>query len=461
MARRHHIKRGSNILPDPYESDWVPKNTGILLHRNKTALGRNDWRSSSTITPGNYDSWIPGLIPFGSGFNEGFWPSWTANDANGKQNMFVIEAFGTFPTIDCDEISWFQKPLCYHGGLNTDDPQPSWITSDQLKDFKYFDRTDVPNENDFLHAYGGYFPWGDIGTRAVYHPISVPNDFQGWNNDQGYRVYDISTGNPQPEYDVTATGQYGSTYNIKNWEALNDVTGGTVTQGATKGIWRVPETNDVLQLIGQLPKHHEINKTGDRFDDIKAFFLAKESDDPIKRIPDPVGNNWYNDNISGLGLLPNGKLQSRPNKTENRLNPDHFGVASIFATFRSSGNRGIGYTVISLNRSRNTTDINDSNVVPYNFAGMAVASNWGADGHNAAIRYCRVKTAEEKGYKLVIEGDKVLVVDPTDSRADMPIGMERGIALRYMNRKHRVVLRSYSQIQTETTELLSTLSIEA
>ena len=95
-----------------------------------------------------------------------------------------------------------------------------------------------------------------------------------------------------------------------------------------------------------------------------------------------------------------------------------------------------------------------------NFIGVAVASNWLTTGHNSGVRYCRIKTVTERGYKLVVEGNKVLVVDPSDSRADMPIGIERGIALRYMNREHKKILRTYSAIQSEATELLSTIYIE-
>lgn len=95
-----------------------------------------------------------------------------------------------------------------------------------------------------------------------------------------------------------------------------------------------------------------------------------------------------------------------------------------------------------------------------NFIGVAVASNWLTTGHNSGARYCRIKTVAERGYKLVVDGNKVLVVYPSDARTDMPIGMERGIALRYMNRQHRKVLKSYSAIQAEATELLGTIYIE-
>lgn len=88
--------------------------------------------------------------------------------------------------------------------------------------------------------------------------------------------------------------------------------------------------------------------------------------------------------------------------------------------------------------------------------------SWSVSGHNGGIRYCRIKTVAERDYKLVIDTleDKVLVVDPSDSRTDMPIGMERGIALRYMNREHRIILRKYSEIQNEAVELMNGITLE-
>ena len=101
-----------------------------------------------------------------------------------------------------------------------------------------------------------------------------------------------------------------------------------------------------------------------------------------------------------------------------------------------------------------------ASITPANFTGVAVNANWLTSGHNSGARYCRIKTVAERGYKLVVQDNKVLIVDPSDERIDMPIGMERGIALRYMNREHKKVLKSYSAIQAEATELLGTIYME-
>ena len=85
-------------------------------------------------------------------------------------------------------------------------------------------------------------------------------------------------------------------------------------------------------------------------------------------------------------------------------------------------------------RNNQPEEITGGGGTPANFTGVAVNANWLTSGHNSGARYCRIKTVAERGYKLVVQDNKVLVVDPSDKRIDMPIGMERGIALRYMNR---------------------------
>lgn len=447
MARRHHIMVIDNILPDPYESEWVPKNTGLVMHELHCSLGGTFNQTSANITPGNYITWLTDQTA--GNVTDGFWPSWTIS-------KYVIDAFDKFNTIETDEIAWFTRNLTYHTGLNGNGYAGYYLTTDAIKNATFFDSTDVPNVNDFLHLYGGYYPWGDVSVRAVYYPTTVRDG--SYNGNIGFKVYDISEGNVQPVFD-TVDSTYRSTYNIVNWSSMNNVTGGEAEYGTNKtGVWKVPETDEILQLLGQLPRHHEINGTGTRWDDVLDFFLIDSDSDTIKRIPDPIGDSWYHANISGLGFVPNGKWQSTAVSGQTQINNDHFGVAAVFATMTNSGS--VGKTMIAMDNSRNLTDIYGSNVVPYNFTGVAVASNWGATGHNAAMRYCRIKTVAERGYKLVIEGNKVLVVDPSDSRTDMPIGIERGVALRYMNREHGVVTESYSTIQTEAAALLSTVLVE-
>lgn len=77
------------------------------------------------------------------------------------------------------------------------------------------------------------------------------------------------------------------------------------------------------------------------------------------------------------------------------------------------------------------------------------------------MRYARTKTAEELGYKLVIDNDSVLMVNATDTREDLPTGCIRGVAFRYANRKERVITRSYTAIAAEAEQISALFSINA
>lgn len=443
--RRHH--QTNVILPDPYEDPMVPKNRGLVLENQFCSLGGTQQSTAAGITPGNYMQWLPDRSF--RGVTDGFWAGWSLG-------FYPITAFNQFGTIETDEIAWFDRNLTYHVGLNTNLEYNHYFTTDVLKLDRFFGIEDVPNINDYLQTYGGLFPWGDSQIRSAFYPTYIRNDGNTTHDGNiGFKVYDISEGNTQPSYNPN------NEYEILNWDALNDVTGGEADYGTNKvGVWKVPETDVILQLLGQLPRHHEIAGTGTRFDDVMDFFLINESADPIKRIPDPIAEAWYHENISGLGFLPNGKIQSGASISETQMNNDHFGVAAFFATFQRNG--AIGKSAISLAPSRNQTDTAGGQVVPQNFVGIAIGSNWSAPGHNAGLRYCRIKTVAERGYKLIADTDRdrVFVVDPDDERTDLPIGIERGVALRYMNRTQRVVTQRWSVIQAEAAELLAQATIE-
>jgi len=457
--RRHHKADGGIILPDAYESPIVPKNTGVVLLEQQCSLGGVPFNQGSAgITPGNYMEWL-GIESAGK-VTDGFWPSWTIN-------KFVVNAFDKFNTIETDEIAWFDRNVTFHTGLNGNGWVDAHLGTADLTTFKFFDRVDAPGTNDFLHNYGGYFPWGDVTHRSLFFPTTVQDGVLDGN--VGFRVFDISPGQVQPYFD-TVDQAYRSTFNILNWQgkspdwtAMKNVTGGTADYGSHKtGVWKVPETNVILQLIGQLPRHNEINGTGNRWDDVLDFFLINREADPIKRIPAPIGDNWYHKNISGLGFLPNGKFQSRF-EGQTVVNPDHFGVAACITTFKSTGNHANGHTMIAMGTSRNTTDIQGNPVAPVTWTGMSVSSIWTIPGHGGGLRYCRIKTVEERGYKLVVDtgSDRVLVTPPDDPRTDIPIGLERGVALRYMNREKKRVVQKWSTIQAEATALAGTVTIEA
>lgn len=436
------------ILPDPYESSWVPKNKGKVLHYIDVWGGGFGVTNTYDLTPGNYDVF---LTDKSAGANtDGFWPSFTVGMGS------IRQAYGSYDTIECDEIAFFARPLGIHVGQNGQSWDSVYLSTEYLKNARMFNSNDVPRIDAFQKYYGGYYPWGGAGLRGTFYPKTVADNSGGSvKGSAGFYIYDISEGNTQPAYD--------SNYELTNRSSLNDYTGGTLTDApdisplALAGVWRVPTTDIILQLLGQLPRYNELNGTGTRSDDVLDFFLCDADNDPIKRIPAPIGDTWYHKNISGLNLLPNGKMQALI--TNGQVGLDYFGVATAFATMRNNGS--VGYTMISLGyKPSEDYDIAGLQTNPFRFVGMAVGSSWNTDGHNSTHRYCRVKTAEERGYKLIVDGDDILVADPSDTRSEMPIGLERGIALRYMNREHRKVLIKYSELQIEADELRSSVLIE-
>lgn len=187
MERRHHINNWVyGIQPDAYESEWVPKKTGLVMHELHCSLGGTFNQTSAGVTPGNYQVWLTDKSA--GNITDGFWPSW-------RVGVNVINAFDKFETIETDEIAWFKRNLSYHTGLNGNGWYPIYLTSPTLKEFKYFDEVNNPNNiapniHNFLQAYGGCYPWGDVNSRAVYFPTSVYNTIN--NTHVGVNLLEIT-----------------------------------------------------------------------------------------------------------------------------------------------------------------------------------------------------------------------------------------------------------------------------
>jgi len=498
-----------HVYPDEYESEWVPKNKGKLLQWLDT------WNSPANgglgVTPGNYNVWLTGVnININQEMTNGtnklnmteWYPSTITSSALGvnsgnHRDVLVTETFAELETIECDEIAFTTQNIPYHTGINGSTGYFTfWMTYDggyiDIPGYESYNGSKVSYEKGlksyalyhtatplsvFEHdkLYGDCYPWGNAPTKGLWYPGAVESGQA--NGQSGYRMYDVSEGKTQPVY--------SNTYALTNRGSLTDVTGTNSAKAGTLGTWVVPYTSAILQLMGQLPRHHELNGTGNRFDDIKDFFLA-DADYPTRLLghsvtpPGSVGNAWYssptnNRNISGISLMPNGKREGGeignpgiipPANWVNSFNHSHFGVAAMFNMWKDNGTPA--WFTLGLGNSKNLNrwnpadqDYTGGQVTPYNTANLvSIASNYNNTGHGSGIRYCRVKTVEERGYKLVVEGNDILMVDPTDIRQDMPIGMERGVALRYTNRENRKVLIKYDVLQAEAAQLMSSLIIE-
>lgn len=298
---------------------------------------------------------------------------------------------GTHKVVDVDEISMFAQPLHYTMGRNGSQWSDYHVLY-QNDINELFQGHEVPR-NKFYEIYGSYVPWGDNTTIGMLYNSKL-------------KLY-------------------------KDRTKAEDITSG----------WGVLTSAELLQMLGELPRRNE-----NRLDDIYDFFFINKENDVCTN-----GEIWdltRRKNISGLSFVPAGKLQNSDFINQRPPRYDSFGTTQVLETKRDKNSNQVYLTSIVGNK--------DTSPTPMHSAGVRISSTV-AFAHGGHVRYTRVKTPEELGYKLVIDeaNDKVLFVSPDDERENLPIGMERGIALRYANRSERVVTRSWSEIQTEAAELMT------
>jgi len=221
----------------------------------------------------------------------------------------------------------------------------------------------------------------------------------------------------------------------------------------------MPTTGELLQLIGQAPRH-----TGDFWTDVKNFFFASAEDDFITHGNKPLLNC---ENISGLTFTPGGIVQNltAQNAFEPVVKAVNFGQTMTLLTTR-----------FKFQTQAYLTTFNEGgNSLP----GGVRIGYWLAWGGN--VRYSRVKTAQELGYRLVVDlaEDKVNFEAPEWTNSDPSrykelitnrdsstpysedTSLERGIALRYANREHEIVTESWSTIVEEAQELRGYMDIDS
>lgn len=191
--------------------------------------------------------------------------------------------------------------------------------------------------------------------------------------------------------------------------------------------WSLPSKEDIWQMYGQAPR------TSDNlYNDIKDFLFASSSDFNFSWAQDLFKNK----NTSGLNLTPLGIREASPEGSK-------FGFGQI--------------TSLQTNTWAGTETLADISVSGK--SGLISKSN---STHFTQARHRRPLTDQELGYKMYIDtaNDQVLMLPYTVSSTlpELPKGLERGVALRYANRKALKVLKKWSEIQTEASEIMSTIS---
>ncbi|SHF06996.1 zinc metalloprotease [Dysgonomonas macrotermitis] len=212
------------------------------------------------------------------------------------------------------------------------------------------------------------------------------------------------------------------------------IKGGTEIQG-----FNLPDKNDVLQLIGQMPI-----KTGNMYKDFIDFTFANT--DAVKKLS---SNSIADQNLTfGSPYISNSSNTSQLNLTPLGFKgnePDDSGQHYSFGY-------GLGLQMREDGRMLYAGDISGLVVNQYLY-------------HFCQARYCRQMTATERGYELYIDeaNDQVVAKKPAQSATGLtilPIGLERGIALRSFIKDDMIVIDSWSSIKAEAARIRASISIQ-
>ena len=225
---------------------------------------------------------------------------------------------------------------------------------------------------------------------------------------------------------VNGGTDYAQVHDLCMGVVVNDYQEEIVDQG-----WDMIDNDVLLQLIGQAP-HVDQNL----FNAVKGFFWIDEKSANDKM---PIDKDIFSANISGANWFPMGAKQN--------------GGGAAYA---------LGMAIIMHLKGNKRFNIILGGVG--GFPAQSLVFNDDTGAHGATVYYAKPLTDKELGYKFYIDtaGDRVLMLDYQASAtgfAEMPKGLERGIALRYTNRQHRKVLRKYSEIQAEAEKIMSEIKM--
>lgn len=222
--------------------------------------------------------------------------------------------------------------------------------------------------------------------------------------------------------------KYGS------WVSLNPYSSFYRTQftmynergGSVQNGWDLPNIEDFLQMFGQAPQVSD-----DVFTNIMTFLAV-----PQNEVPGYHTDYWKGYlNTSGFTMTPLGRRHSSQGPWTN----PETGEKELWLNYGKES----GF------RMKNPQE----GLLLFSEAGSRYINFNGKLYHLCQARYCRAKTDEELGYKMYIdEANDQIVMLPHTQVSSLPIlpkGVERGVALRYTNRKRKKVLKKWSEIKAE------------
>ena len=191
--------------------------------------------------------------------------------------------------------------------------------------------------------------------------------------------------------------------------------------------WGIPTKEDIWQMYGQAPRISD-----NLYNDIKDFLFASSSD---------FNFGWTqglfkNKNTSGLTLTPLGMRESNQ-------------AGAIYGFGQVTSLQTSTWAAIETLSDRDLSGKSGLISNPYSY-------------HFTQARHRRPLTDQELGYKMYIDAanDQVLMLpyDQVSILPELPKGLERGVALRYANRKAMKVVKKWSEIQAEASEIKSLIT---
>ena len=201
-----------------------------------------------------------------------------------------------------------------------------------------------------------------------------------------------------------------------------DVEGGLFLQD-----WGLPTKEDIWQMYGQAPRISD-----NLYNDIKDFLFASSSDFNFVW----TQGLFKNKNTSGLTLTPLGMRESYNGGAIYGFGQVTSLQTSVWTSIETLSDRDL---------SGNSGLISNANSY-----------------HFTQARHRRPLTDQELGYKMYIDvaNDQVLMLPYTEvsTLPELPKGLERGVALRYANRKAMKVVKKWSEIQAEAAMIMSKIT---
>ncbi|MFT3993860.1 MAG: hypothetical protein QM660_06105 [Dysgonomonas sp.] len=214
--------------------------------------------------------------------------------------------------------------------------------------------------------------------------------------------------------------------------------------------FQLPDSIAIVQLLGQMPA-----VSSDLKANLKRFIIGIPEKE-ICGINREVINSktpwlaWANEtNISKLGVMPLGTKNFTNTYPTGKITG--FGASFAWKTLDSYKYQ---YSLFIV------ADYLQSSPIMY----FSVKNGGWGSTEAGQVRYCRAFTDNELGYRLYIDkiNDKIIIsrsLNVNNELEQLPRGLERGIALRYINWDKEICVKKWSEILSESREMKKKIKV--